>query len=45
MANFPAYFEQQYRSHLKHLKLEGLQPGTIDACPTSSAAQADQSSR
>ena len=31
MANFPAHFEQQYRSHLKHLKLKGLQPKTIDA--------------
>ena len=31
MANFPEHFEGQYQSHLKHLKLKGLQPKTIDA--------------
>ena len=30
-ANFPEHFQQQYQSHLKHLKLKGLQPKTIDA--------------
>jgi integrase/recombinase XerD len=29
--NFPEPFSQQYDSHLKHLKLKGLQPKTIDA--------------
>ena len=29
--NFPESFSQQYDSHLKHLKLKGLQPKTIDA--------------
>lgn len=29
--NFPAHFARQYDSHLKHLKLKGLQPKTIDA--------------
>jgi integrase/recombinase XerD len=29
--NFPKPFERQYQSHLKHLKLKGLQPKTIDA--------------
>ena len=29
--SFPAHFAQQYDSHLKHLKLKGLQPKTIDA--------------
>ena len=28
--NFPEPFSQQYDSHLKHLKLKGLQPKTID---------------
>ena len=28
---FPKPFERQYQSHLKHLKLQGLQPKTIDA--------------
>ena len=28
---FPLGFAQQYDSHLKHLKLKGLQPKTIDA--------------
>lgn len=28
---FPAHFERQYQSHLKHLKLQGLRPKTIDA--------------
>jgi hypothetical protein len=28
---FPLGFSQQYDSHLKHLKLKGLQPKTIDA--------------
>ena len=27
----PSQFDQQYQSHLKHLKLKGLQPKTIDA--------------
>ena len=31
MADYPEPFEQQYRSHLLHLKLKGLQPKTIDA--------------
>lgn len=26
-----AEFDQRYQSHLKHLKLKGLQPKTIDA--------------
>ena len=26
-----AYFDQQYQTHLKHLKLKGLQPKTIEA--------------
>ena len=26
-----AHFDQQYQSHLKHLKLKGLQPKTIEA--------------
>ncbi|CAH1746809.1 protein of unknown function [Thauera humireducens] len=29
--SFPADFARQYDSHLKHLKLKGLQPKTIDA--------------
>lgn len=29
--DFPEPFSQQYDSHLKHLKLKGLQPKTIDA--------------
>jgi site-specific recombinase XerD len=29
--NFPGHFAQQYDSHLKHLKLKGLQPKTMDA--------------
>jgi hypothetical protein len=28
---FPEPFGSAYRSHLKHLKLKGLQPKTIDA--------------
>ena len=28
---FSAHFDQQYQLHLKHLKLKGLQPKTIDA--------------
>ena len=31
MANFPEHFEQQYQLHLKHLKLKGMRPKTIDA--------------
>jgi site-specific recombinase XerD len=31
MADYPQPFERQYQSHLKHLKLKGLQPKTIDA--------------
>ena len=27
----PTQFDQQYQSHLKHLKLKGMQPKTIDA--------------
>ena len=30
-SNFPAHFTRHYDSHLKHLKLKGLQPKTIDA--------------
>ena len=26
-----SHFDQQYQTHLKHLKLKGLQPKTIDA--------------
>jgi integrase/recombinase XerD len=26
-----AHFDRQYQSHLKHLKLKGLQPKTIEA--------------
>lgn len=26
-----ADFERQYQIHLKHLKLKGLQPNTVDA--------------
>lgn len=29
--DFPAHFARQYDPHLKHLKLKGLQPKTIDA--------------
>lgn len=29
--DFPRVFARQYDSHLKHLKLKGLQPKTIDA--------------
>ncbi len=29
--DFPEPFSQQYKTHLKHLKLKGLQPKTIDA--------------
>ncbi|MBL8449811.1 MAG: phage integrase N-terminal SAM-like domain-containing protein [Dechloromonas sp.] len=29
--DFPPAFARQYDSHLKHLKLKGLQPKTIDA--------------
>ncbi len=28
---YPEPFSSTYRSHLKHLKLKGLQPKTIDA--------------
>ena len=28
---FPEHFERQYQSHLKHLKLKGLRPKTIEA--------------
>ena len=31
MANFPEHFDRQYQLHLKHLKLKGLPPKTIDA--------------
>jgi hypothetical protein len=27
----PAHFDRQYQTHLKHLKLKGLQPKTIEA--------------
>ena len=30
-ANAKADFDQRYQTHLKHLKLKGLQPKTIDA--------------
>lgn len=30
-APFPAHFKQQYETHLKHLRLKGLQPKTIEA--------------
>ncbi len=30
-----ATFERNYRLHLQHLKLKGLQPKTIDAYPRS----------
>ena len=26
-----AHFDRQYQSHLKHLKLKGLQPKTVEA--------------
>lgn len=29
--NAAEHFEQQYHTHLKHLKLKGLQPKTIEA--------------
>ncbi len=29
--NFVAHFARQYNTHLKHLKLKGLQPKTINA--------------
>ena len=31
MTVYPEHFDRQYQSHLKHLKLKGLQPKTIDA--------------
>ena len=31
MSDFPEHFERQYQLHLKHLKLKGLRPKTIDA--------------
>lgn len=31
MADFPEPFDRQYQLHLKHLRLKGLQPKTIDA--------------
>ncbi|MEY4507545.1 MAG: hypothetical protein RL297_2123 [Pseudomonadota bacterium] len=30
-ANYPEPFASQYRSHLQHLQLKGLQPKTIEA--------------
>ena len=30
-STFSEHFERQYQTHLKHLKLQGLQPKTIDA--------------
>ncbi|MBK9617150.1 MAG: phage integrase N-terminal SAM-like domain-containing protein [Uliginosibacterium sp.] len=30
-SDFPEPFAQQYQKHLKHLRLQGLQPKTIDA--------------
>jgi hypothetical protein len=30
MTSTRATFDQRYQSHLKHLKLKGLQPKTID---------------
>ena len=29
--SFETVFKQNYQTHLKHLKLKGLQPKTIDA--------------
>ena len=29
--NTAEHFDRQYQTHLKHLKLKGLQPKTIDA--------------
>ena len=34
-----AHFDQQYQTHLKHLKLKGLQPKTIDAFSVGFLAQ------
>lgn len=31
MADYPEPFDRQYRSHLQHLLLKGLQPKTVDA--------------
>ncbi len=31
IATSTAHFERQYQTHLKHLKLKGLQPKTIEA--------------
>jgi integrase/recombinase XerD len=31
MTDFPEHFDRQYQLHLKHLKLKGLRPKTIDA--------------
>jgi integrase/recombinase XerD len=31
LTNATAAFEQRYASHLKHLKLQGMQPKTVDA--------------
>lgn len=31
IASAKAEFDQRYQTHLKHLKLKGLQPKTIDA--------------
>ena len=33
MSNYPEHFEQQYQSHLRHLKLKGLRPKTIEVKP------------
>lgn len=30
-ANYPEHFQRQYQAHLRHLRLKGLQPKTIDA--------------
>ena len=31
IATFTAHFDRQYQTHLKHLKLKGLRPKTIEA--------------
>jgi len=36
-------FDSPYQTHLKHLKLKGLQPKTIDATPARSAGSATTS--
>ena len=31
--HFPKYFEKNYQTHLKRLKLNGMQPKTLEAYP------------